>query len=145
MKKFKVIARHSNYCETFIEAESLGDAHTKAATLDGADFTQTDGAKSDWEIYQVTEIKRELTALEKAFIAAMANNAIPEQATAEFLRTTDEAFNDGKYWEFYTLLADCRGVWRAAIEFERLRCYAICENIGTEGDGQNCADEIKGH
>jgi hypothetical protein len=78
-----------------------------------------------------------------AFIAAMDNNGIPTEATTAFMESgDDDAFYAGKYGEYYTTLQDCYNVWRDANIFMRDRCYLICENIGTDGDGQNCADEI---
>ena len=80
---------------------------------------------------------------QQAFIAAMENNGIPIAATTAFMETgDDDSFYAGRYGEYYTMLQDCYNVWRDAIRFERDRCYLICENIGTEGDGQNCADAI---
>lgn len=82
---------------------------------------------------------------QKAFIAAMDSCGIPDEAAIAFIETNengDDGFCDGRYGEYYTTLADCYSVWCDAIKFERDRCYLICENIGTEGDGQNCADEI---
>ena len=80
---------------------------------------------------------------QQAFIAAMENNGIPIAATTAFMETgDDDSFYAGRYGEYYTTLQDCYNVWRDAIRFERDRCYLICENIGTEGDGQNCADSI---
>lgn len=80
---------------------------------------------------------------QQAFIAAMENNKIPIAATTAFMETgDDDSFYAGRYGEYYTTLQDCYNVWRDANIFMRDRCYLICENIGTEGDGQNCADEI---
>ena len=80
---------------------------------------------------------------QKAFITAIANCGIPEEAAQAFMENgDDDEFYAGKYGEYYTTLKDCYNVWRDANLFMRDRCYGICENIGTEGDGQNCADEI---
>ena len=80
---------------------------------------------------------------QRTFIAAMDNIAIPIEATQAFMENgNDDEFYSGKHGEYYTTLKDCYNVWRDAIRFERDRCYLICENIGTDGDGQNCADEI---
>lgn len=83
---------------------------------------------------------------QQAFVAAMDSlGGIPEEAVVAFMNPDengDDGFCEGKYGEYYTTLADCYSVWRDAIQFERNRCYLICENIGTEGDGQNCADAI---
>jgi len=94
--------------------------------------------------YKVNTIA--LTAQEKyqqAFIEAIGNNGIPEQAAKAFMENgDDDAFCKGRYGEYYTTLQDCYNVWRDANLFMRNKCYGICERIGTEGDGQNCADEI---
>jgi hypothetical protein len=80
---------------------------------------------------------------QQAFIAAIGRNGIPEEAAQAFMENgDDDEFYAGKYGEYYTTLQDCYNVWRDANLFMRDRCYGICENIGTEGDGQNCADEI---
>lgn len=84
---------------------------------------------------------------QQAFIAAVVSlGGIPEEAVVAFMNPDedgDDGFCRGKYGEYYTTLADCYSVWRDAIQFERGRCYSICEHdIGTEGDGQNCADAI---
>jgi hypothetical protein len=50
---------------------------------------------------------------------------------------------EGEYSDHYTTLADCWGVFRDAIEYERKRCQSICEAMGNDGlDGHHCADEI---
>jgi hypothetical protein len=80
---------------------------------------------------------------QQAFIKAIGRNGIPEEAAQAFMENgDDDEFYAGKYGEYYTTLQDCYNVWRDANLFMRDRCYGICENIGTEGDGQNCADEI---
>jgi len=121
MKKFKVIARYSSYCEAFIEAESLSDAHIAAAKLDGGDFVQVDSTKSDWNIYQVTEVKRELTADEKAFIRAIdTNGGFPDEAVIEYLLSEDhDSFYDGQYGEYYSMLTDCHNVFFSALKYAR--------------------------
>jgi len=121
MKKFKVIARYSNYCEAFIEAESLSDAHIAAAELDGGEFSQTDGAKSDWEIYQITEIKRELTEDEKAFMRALdTNGGYEDEAIIEFILSNgDDSFHDGKWGEYYSSLTDMQNIFWSALGYVR--------------------------
>ena len=86
-----------------------------------------------------------LTDNQKAFVKAMRDSAgIAETATIEFL-LTDTATNFLKYspyCDFYSQLADSYDIWQLAIQFERRRCYGICEDMGTEGDGHYCADSI---
>jgi hypothetical protein len=87
-----------------------------------------------------------LTDNQKAFVKAMRDSSgVSETATIEFL-LTDTATNFLKYspyCDFYSQLADSYDIWQLAINFERNRCYSICEHdIGTEGDGQHCADAI---
>jgi hypothetical protein len=121
MKKFKVIARYSNYCEAFIAADSLSDAHIAAAELDGGEFSETDGAKSDWEIYQVTEMQRELTADEKAFARAVdSNGGFPSEAVIAFILSEDsDEFYDGEHGEYYSSLQDMSNVFYSALEYAR--------------------------
>jgi hypothetical protein len=121
MKKFKVIARYSNYCEAFIAADSLSDAHIAAAELDGGEFSEANGAKSDWEIYQVTEIQRELTADEKAFASAVdSNGGYEDEAVIAFILSEDaDEFNDGRWGDYGSSLTDLSNVFYSALEYAR--------------------------
>ena len=83
----------------------------------------------------------ELTKKQLAFVEAMQNiGGIPEKATINFI-TNDDC--DGRFEGHYTTLADCWGVFRDAIEYERKRCMSICESLGDDGlDAHYAADEI---
>jgi hypothetical protein len=84
-----------------------------------------------------------LTDKDLAFVAAMAENGLSEEATTAFLTLDETEFDKSKYWEFYTLLADCRIAFNYGVAHERARCLSICERLGDEGmDGHYCADEI---
>ena len=85
-----------------------------------------------------------LTDNQKAFIKAVKDSAgIPEMASIEFLLTESAGkFLKSPYCDYYNSLADSYDIWQLAINFERSRCYSICESIGTEADGHYCADEI---
>lgn len=84
-----------------------------------------------------------LTDRQLAFVAAMAENGILEEATTAFLTLDDKEFDRSKYWEYYTTLADCRIAFNYGVARERARCLSICERLGNEGlDGHYCADEI---
>ena len=84
-----------------------------------------------------------LTDRQLAFVAAMEENGISEEATIAFMTLSEDEFDKSKYWEFYTLLADCHIAFNYGIARERARCLSICERLGDEGmDGHYCADEI---
>ena len=58
MKKFKVIAAYTTYCEAEIEAEDEQQAYWLATQLDGSDFT-CDPVGDDldgWHISSVNEV-----------------------------------------------------------------------------------------
>ena len=82
---------------------------------------------------------------QKAFVAAMSSNGVPEEATIAFMETGDnDEFYESKYREYYTTLADCYNAWSDGIQFERARIIKICEELGKQGlNGQYCADEIQ--
>ena len=86
-----------------------------------------------------------LTDNQKAFVKSMRDSwGISETATIEFL-LTDTASNFlrfSPYCDYYESLANSYDIWQLAINFERNRCYLVCENIGLDGDGQHCADAI---
>jgi hypothetical protein len=84
-----------------------------------------------------------LTDRQLAFVAAMEENGLSEEATIAFMTLDETEFDKSKYWEFYTLLADCHIAFNYGIARERARCLSICERLGDEGmDGHYCADEI---
>jgi hypothetical protein len=87
-----------------------------------------------------------LTDNQKAFVKAMRDSSgVLETATIEFL-LTDTATNFLKYspyCDLYSQLADSYDIWQLAINFERNRCYGICDDMGTDADGHYCADAIK--
>jgi hypothetical protein len=84
-----------------------------------------------------------LTDRQLAFVAAMEENGLSEEATIAFMTLDETEFDKSKYWEFYTLLADCQIAFNYGIARERARCLSICERLGDEGmDGHYCADEI---
>ena len=84
-----------------------------------------------------------LTDRQLAFVAAMEENGLSEEATIAFMTLSEDEFDKSKYWEFYTLLADCHIAFNYGIARERARCLSICERLGDEGmDGHYCADEI---
>ncbi len=59
---------------------------------------------------------------EKAFVTSIANSAgVPEEATIEYLLSSDDDnfYENSIYREWYSLLADCHGVWSDAIQFAK--------------------------
>jgi hypothetical protein len=63
-----------------------------------------------------------LTDNQKAFVKSIANSAgVPEEATIEYLLSSDDDnfYENSIYCEWYSLLADCHGVWRDAIQFSK--------------------------
>jgi hypothetical protein len=63
-----------------------------------------------------------LTDNQKAFVVAIRDYAgVPEMATIEYLLTNDDDvfYRHSEYNEWYSLLADCHGVWCCAIKFAK--------------------------
>ena len=56
MKEFKVWAKMTSYCYTYVEAETKEEAIEKALNIDGGDFAPDDNPYSgSWEIVNVEE------------------------------------------------------------------------------------------
>jgi len=57
MKKFKVTASYTVYCETEVEAATEQEAWDIARELDGGGFTPLRGWDGDWQISMVQELR----------------------------------------------------------------------------------------
>ena len=58
MATYKVKAVYTVSLHAYVEADSEDEAYQIAKDMDGGDFTQDQGdAFSDWDIYEVEEVK----------------------------------------------------------------------------------------
>lgn len=114
--KYTVIASYKSYCATEVEAENKDEALQKAHEMDGGDFEPIDLPHDDgeWTIEKIKLSPDNFTAEQQAFIKAYESNvadAPTEIVQAFILSTDDDEFCKAFGNEYYTGLADARGVW----------------------------------
>lgn len=119
--KYKVIASYRTYCATEVEADSKDEAIQKAQAMDGGDFEPIDlpNDDGDWTIQKVELLEANFTEEQQAFMKAYLNNVAdaPIQVVQAFIlsKEDDDFYED--YTEYYSGLADARGVWEDAKTF----------------------------
>ena len=117
--KYKVIASYKSYCATEVEAENKDEAIQKAHGMDGGDFEPIDLPHDDgeWTIEKVKLSPDNFTEEQQAFIKSYESNvadAPTEIVQAFVLSEDDDQFCKDFGNEYYTGLADARGVWEDA-------------------------------
>jgi len=117
--KYKITASYKSYCITEVEAKNKDEAIQKGHALDGGDFAPIDLPHEDgeWTIEKVELLPENFTEEQHAFMKAYLRNvadAPREIVQAFMLAQDDDDFYKEYCGEYYTGLADARGVWADA-------------------------------
>lgn len=116
--KYTVTASFITNCIAEVEAENADDAYQIAKQMDGGDFKQTE--LGDWKIEEITLSDANFTEEQLAFIEAYQTNvaSADRDTVKKFLLAKDhDTFCEIHGDEYYTGLADARGVWYDAKQF----------------------------
>jgi len=118
MKYYKVTASFITNCVAEVTANNADEAYQIAKQMDGADFKQTE--LGDWKIQEITLSDTNLNEEQIAFVEAYLSNVASanRDTVIKFLLAKDhDTFCDEHGDEYYTGLADARGVWYDAKQF----------------------------
>jgi hypothetical protein len=116
--KYKITASYKNYCTTEVEAKNKEEAIQKGHAMDGGDFDPINLPNDDgqWTIEKVELLPENFTEEQQAFMEAYHSNVgcAPPDVVKLFLLTKDDDNFYEDYSEYYSGLADARGVWEDA-------------------------------
>jgi hypothetical protein len=116
--KYKVTASFITNCVAEVTANNADEAYQIAKDMDGGEFSQT--KQDDWKIQDVKLSDSNFTDEQLAFMEAYQRSVAdaPRDVVKQYMLFED----DDKFYkewgsEYYTGLADARGVWEFAKKF----------------------------
>lgn len=112
--KYQVTARYTVFCTIEVDAENTSDAFDKAFATDLKDYTHSSPA--DFEMKDAKLLEENFTEEQQAFMKAYEDNvgSAPTEIVKAFLLANEDDDFYSEYSEYYTTLADARGVWEDA-------------------------------
>tara|TARA_R110000868_G_scaffold180883_1_gene421588 strand:- start:458 stop:829 length:372 start_codon:yes stop_codon:yes gene_type:complete len=116
--KYKVTASYTITCVAEVEADTADDAHLQAKTMDGENYEQKE--LSNWTVQSIELLPENFTEEQQAFINSYLRNVAdaPRDVVQAFmLAQDDDDFYKEYCGEYYTGLADARGVWADARKY----------------------------
>jgi hypothetical protein len=116
--KYKVTASFITNCIAEVEADNADHAYQIAKQMDGGDFKQSE--LGNWKIEEITLSDANFTEEQIAFMEAYLTNvaSADRDTVKKFLLAKDhDTFCQEHGDEYYTGLADARGVWYDAKRF----------------------------
>lgn len=116
--KYKVTASFITNCIAEVEADNADHAYQIAKQMDGGDFKQSE--LGNWKIEKITLSDANFTEEQIAFMEAYLTNvaSADRDTVKKFLLAKDhDTFCQEHGDEYYTGLADARGVWYDAKQF----------------------------
>jgi hypothetical protein len=110
--KYTVTASYITNCVAEVTANNADEAYQIARDMDGGEFSQT--RQDDWKIQNITLSDANFTDEQLAFTEAYLSNvaSADRDTVKKFLLAKDhDTFCEEHGDEYYTGLADARGVW----------------------------------
>ena len=132
--KYKVTASYITNCVAEVTANNADEAYQIAKDMDGGEFTQT--RQDDWKIQEITLSDANLTEEQLAFVEAYLSNvaSADRDTVIKFLLAKDhDTFCEEHGDEYYSGLADARGVWYDA---KRFFAQGLAKKFHTEEKSQ---------
>jgi len=112
--KYKVTARYTTFCTIEVDADNTSDAFEKAFATDLRDYILS--SPEDFEMKDAELLEENFTEEQQAFMKAYDNNvgSAPSEVVKAFMlaKEDDDFYED--HTEYYSSLADARGVWEDA-------------------------------